>query len=133
MSKVRVKFLKHVASPLGSWKPNDIAELDKELADQVCKPVKYTDREELFVKAIILESKTAEGELEEGIVKVPLSQLTVGEMVELGVKNVVKTPHQPDHEEYLKKAGFVPTKENDKRRAQRLEKEKLLTETQPSE
>ncbi len=132
MSKVKVKFLKHVASPLGSWKPNEIAELDETLAKQICTPIKYEDRNELFVKAIILETK-ADGTTEDGFAKIPIAELSVGEMLSFGLRNVVTTPPQPEFDEQLKKAGFLPTKENDKRRAKRLEKEQLLAETQTSD
>jgi hypothetical protein len=124
MSKVKVKFLKHISSAQGSWEPGQVVELDEEFAKQICTPVKYADRDELFVKAILYSK-----EEEAGLVKIPVESLTVADMMELGVRNVVKTPEDPEYKKFLQEAGAVETKKNAETRKTRLESRQKATQS----
>lgn len=122
MSKTKkIKMLKNVASPAGVYEAGKVYEVDESLAKNLCAPIKYADRNELFVKAIeVVEHVEKEGE--PGEVKIAVKELTVGDMVGLGVKNIVKTPEDPKYTEYLKKVGAMPSdSESAKNRKNRLE------------
>lgn len=130
MSKVKVRILKNISDPVqGNFSPDTVVEVDEEFAKKICTPVQYPDRAELFVKAILLE--TSEQIANDGVVQIPLSELTVADMLQMGVKNVVKTPEDKDHVAYLESAGALPTKKNAETRKTRLEQRQASA--QPAE
>jgi len=126
MSKLKVKFLKHVTTPTAAYTPGQIVELEETLAKQICTPVRYADRDELFVKGIIVDAAM---EAMEGKVVVPLENLTVADMDQLGIKNVVKTPEDPEYKKFLQEAGALETKKNSETRKTRLEQRQQLAQS----
>jgi len=124
MALVKVKFLKNVTTPNGTYKTGEVIEVDADFAKMITTPVKYSDRDEMFVKAILIEpqSSAAPHETAPGMVAIPVANLTVSDMNDLGIKNIVKTPEDPEHQKYLEASGALPTEQNLKTRQNRLEK-----------
>lgn len=91
---IRVKMLKHV----GQFSPNDIVDCDEHTAKTLCEVSHVNDGTRLVphTKAMTLDQfKKADQASKE------IDVLTVGEMHEMGIKNVVKTPDDPMFEKNL--------------------------------
>jgi hypothetical protein len=84
--KVKVKFLKHVME----FVPGQVVELSEDYARQVCKATEVWDGTRLVSaqRAMLLE----DAEKLEKITKEDIAKMSVAQMNELGVKNVVETP-----------------------------------------
>ena len=97
MAKVKVKFLKHVLN----WKPGDVAEVEDEVAKQLCKKTKVDlGGGEFGVHRKALPLDEAE-KLQS--VKLDVSKVTQHELEQHLQKNVVVTPLDPLFEAKLKK------------------------------
>jgi hypothetical protein len=95
--KVKVRILKHV----GEYSPGQVVELTQFEAEQICTPSIVNDngvkistfKAMLEEKAIELESKPLD-----------IKKLTVGELVEMGKRNIVVSPQYADIDRALFKA-----------------------------